>query len=100
MDYRRNLRLAFLVPLGLLAAACSEGEKGGGGASEPEPPSLDGALTSRFPAPGSSTCADTSLRMAFATAPTLGPAGKIRVFDAATPDVPAVEIDLAATAWR
>jgi hypothetical protein len=99
MTYRQNFRRALFVPLGFLAAACSDGGDGGG-APQPEPPSLDGALTSRFPAPGSSTCSDTSLRMTFATAPTLGAAGKIRVFDVATPDVPAVEIDLGAIAWN
>jgi hypothetical protein len=37
--------------------------------------------------------------MTFATEPVVGASGKIRVFDAAAPDVPAVEIDLGATAW-
>lgn len=101
MSHLESLARAFVLPLVLLAASCSDGGDGdGGGASEPEPPSLEEVLTSRFPVPGSSTCADTSLRMTFTTPPAVSSAGKIRVFDVAAPDVPAVEIDLGAVAWR
>ncbi|HVR20568.1 MAG TPA: Ig-like domain-containing protein, partial [Polyangiaceae bacterium] len=96
--------LAFLgrlvvVCLACFAFACSDdGEKPDGGPDDG--PSLEAALTARFPAPGSSTCADTSLRMTFTTEPTVGTSGKIQVFDADAPDMPAVEIDVGATYWR
>jgi pectin methylesterase-like acyl-CoA thioesterase len=90
---RLSLLLLVLVPL-----ACSN-ETADGGGSGAKTPSLDAVIASRFPAPGSSTCADTSLRLTFTTPPVLGTTGKIRVFDVAAPDLPAVEIDLGATAW-
>jgi pectin methylesterase-like acyl-CoA thioesterase len=87
------LSSAVIMIVAYPAVACSSG---GDEASPPklEEPSLDDAITTRFPVPGSTTCADASLRMTFASAPTLGTAGKIRVLDADAPDMPAVEIDL------
>lgn len=99
-----NVRSFLVVSFVCLTAACGGGDNGAsksnGPPPPPPPPSLGEALTTRFPEPGSTTCADTSLRMTFTTPPALGTAGKIRVIDPAAPDVPAVEIDMAETHWR
>ncbi len=64
---------------------------GAGGAVD-----LPQGLSGLFPLPGaSSVCADPALRLSFASAPTLGNSGKLRVYDAAAPANPVVTIDFA-----
>ena len=96
-----SLLRSFLPLLALLALSCGENEgDGGDGGTGPKSTQLGDVVTTRFPVPGSSTCADPSLRLSFTTTPTVGNTGMIRVFDAAAPGVPVVELDMAATFWR
>ena len=65
------------------------GGNGGSGGTPPE-------LTPYFPAPGSTAqCPDPSIRLRFDGKPTLGNSGSVRVYDAAAPDSPAAEVNLA-----
>jgi pectin methylesterase-like acyl-CoA thioesterase len=66
---------------------------GGGTSSVDLPPGVSGL----FPLPGAKNiCADPALRLSFASAPKLGSAGKLKVFDAAAPATPVVTVDFAA----
>ncbi len=56
--------------------------------------------TTMFPRPGGTNlCPDPTLRITFSGAPTLGTAGKIQVFNAASPATAVAVVDLGATAF-
>lgn len=58
---------------------------------------LPAGVSGLFPLPGATNiCADPALRLRFASAPKLGSSGKLRVFDAAAPNVAAVTVDFSA----
>jgi pectin methylesterase-like acyl-CoA thioesterase len=90
---------------GGVAGASSAGSAGSGGASHggeggsggATPVDLPAGVTHLFPLPGADgICADPALRLRFASAPKLGSAGKLQVFDAASPSQPALTVDFAA----
>lgn len=94
----------------LLAAACGSSAAPGAGATPDGAPANDAsdagttaapglaaAVSSLSPPPASGgTCPDTPLRIGFKSAPTLGSAGKIQIWQAGKTDAPVDVIDLAA----
>ncbi len=92
-------------------ALASAGTSGGGsaGASSGAPPVAGGGsagapsavtISSRFPAPGASVCADAPLRLSFSAPVAIGAQGKISVFKTSAPDTPLDTIDISLTTWR
>jgi pectin methylesterase-like acyl-CoA thioesterase len=63
----------------------------------------EGTLTTgirAFPAPGATgLCPDPPLRLTFASAPTLGASGKIRVYDASSTATPVATVDMGASSY-
>ena len=76
--------------------AAGQGGGAGQGGSGGVPVDLPEGVAGLFPLPGAvEVCADPALRLSFAQLPTLGTAGKLRVFDSAAPDEPRVVVDFA-----
>ena len=74
------------------------GQAGNGGASGGGP--LPPTLTGLFPGVGASgVCLDASLTLSFASAPSIGAAGKIAIYATSNPNTAVDSIDIAATSY-
>lgn len=86
-------------PLDATTGPVDAGGEDAGAMEQPLPPALrDAGVVSLFPARASrDQCVDAPLRIAFDGVPSLGSAGKVRVYDAASPTTPVATVDLAVT---
>jgi pectin methylesterase-like acyl-CoA thioesterase len=83
---------------GALAGGRSNGGIGGLAGSAGAPPvELPDGVTGLFPQPGAkAVCPDPSLRLSFSGPPSLGNAGSVKVYDAASPAQPIASVEFAA----